>query len=566
MRIIASGGKRFFVEVNGERLEGHHVQLHVALARAVTSQLKSPKSIVDVIEERINYRFEVEEGDFKHSDPTGEGEIVEVNPWQEMLKEVEVEPDGFEVNAARIIREYLEDEFAYLSYLAQGKVAKELRERENLLASLRREIRYLRDKLALVREGKWPTFADWRYKAIGEGAKRSEFKSNGKGYEAVKTIRDRSSDIWGEKDSFTYVHKPLHGKGQIEALAHDMSAADGSAKMGLMIRKGLNADSPFFAIYLNPTTERVTQSVRLEEGAEVVHSERVEGPHFELYLKLKRKRLENGVDLLESFYSYDGESWIALGSEEFVDWPEQVYCGMYLTSRDPDKEATAQFMQVRTRGVTRFIWDFDELEDELDEEDEEEPPEPNEHMLEIDQDRLELEEPLPRYMKEAKVVDIILRGLRTSSLEQPGPDETGPMRVFAYDRIGNTSNGDWIIVIGQQGQDLQVRLRGQGESSQDPSWRSYTVENVFTSVEEVFDLEVQFGDQGIRVYKLPAGGSRHADKRKLMVQAPEGVVPRGDWPEDTVINLRNSETGERPWKGQIDSAKVWFIGVDAEEG
>lgn len=161
-------------------------------------------------------------------------------------------------------------------------------------------------------------------------------------------LKGAGHDIWGRADSFHFSHLWWDGDGQMVARVLSLQQTDPWAKVGLMIREGLRADSRYVMVALTPTNG-VSFQHRTETGgpsSEALRNERIslnesnEGlatgrPTVPYWIKLDRRG-----NRFTAYCSTDGNLWEWIGTAR-LDLPQQLYLGLAISSHNPDKSCEA---------------------------------------------------------------------------------------------------------------------------------------------------------------------------------------------------------------------------------
>ncbi|WP_442483038.1 Ig-like domain-containing protein [Aeoliella sp. SH292] len=158
------------------------------------------------------------------------------------------------------------------------------------------------------------------------------------------TIAGSGADIAGSSDHFQYNYMKLSGDGSIEGLVTDVDPTHGSAKMGLMIRETLDANSKNVNILSMPTTG-IRMQYRSSIGASSGTQAILGSTFTPMYVKLER--LGNTFNTYTKVNS--GDSWILLGTRS-VTMGSTVYMGIASTSHDNKDISYGQITNVAVTG------------------------------------------------------------------------------------------------------------------------------------------------------------------------------------------------------------------------
>jgi uncharacterized repeat protein (TIGR03806 family) len=151
-------------------------------------------------------------------------------------------------------------------------------------------------------------------------------------------ITGAGNDIWENADAFHFVHQPLQGDGQITARVVSITGGQDWAKIGVMIRDGLEADARHASMFVTPTQGTAFQR-RTGAGQASQHAA---GPERSApqWVRLVRKGNE-----LTALVSDDGAAWSTVGSVN-IDLPADAQIGLAVCSHDPRATCTAAFDHV----------------------------------------------------------------------------------------------------------------------------------------------------------------------------------------------------------------------------
>lgn len=128
------------------------------------------------------------------------------------------------------------------------------------------------------------------------------------------------ADIWGTADQFRYTYQPLSGDGSIVARVATTENTGGWAKLGVMVRESLNANSKHAMISVTPSNG-VALQYRSSTGGSSSH---IAGPAVAAPQWVKMTRVGN---VLTGFSSADGVTWTQVGSLT-ISMATNVYIGL----------------------------------------------------------------------------------------------------------------------------------------------------------------------------------------------------------------------------------------------
>ncbi|MGA2060231.1 MAG: alginate lyase family protein [Thermoguttaceae bacterium] len=175
------------------------------------------------------------------------------------------------------------------------------------------------------------------------------------------TLEGAGTDVGGSEDQFQYAYIPMTGDGTITARFVPQVPSQ-FAKMGLMMRETLAADSPHASLLITPkTTKDVEQpawSVRLtfrrSAAAETADADGGLGiePPYMTWGRLMEPywlRLARSGDTITASTSPDGRTWTDAGKAT-VSLKSNILIGLVACSRLTDVTTTAMFDNVTAPG------------------------------------------------------------------------------------------------------------------------------------------------------------------------------------------------------------------------
>jgi len=151
-----------------------------------------------------------------------------------------------------------------------------------------------------------------------------------------------SGDIGGTADAFQFAWQQRTGDFDLRARLADFDPTDPFAKAGLMVRESLQAGSRFAAALATPATVGCFFMARSTADASATQSGTFPANYPETWLRLKR-----AGSVFTAFASYDGQSWVQLGSVSMA-LPSTVYFGLAASSRSSSSAASAEFRDIGT--------------------------------------------------------------------------------------------------------------------------------------------------------------------------------------------------------------------------
>jgi hypothetical protein len=159
------------------------------------------------------------------------------------------------------------------------------------------------------------------------------------------TMRGEGADIEDGSDQFHFAWQQLSGAGSITARIASIQNTDPWAKVGVMIRDTLDADSAHGMVALTPGNG-VWFGRRTSAGG-ATDSDNQTGLTAPLLLKMER----SSGGLMRASYSTNGFSWTQLGSSIPINMNTPIYIGLAVTSHNPGVACEAVFSSVTSDGT-----------------------------------------------------------------------------------------------------------------------------------------------------------------------------------------------------------------------
>ncbi|HLP42120.1 MAG TPA: S8 family serine peptidase [Fibrobacteria bacterium] len=155
------------------------------------------------------------------------------------------------------------------------------------------------------------------------------------------------TDIYGNRDEFHFLYRPLTGDGEIVGQVLSVGGLHEWAKAGLMIREDLSPESRNAFVAVTQAHGTTFQQRSATGGATATGEVPSNGQDF-----LKLSRVGNQIT---GYRSVDGIDWIQVGTVTLA-LPTTVYVGFAVTSHDPFVMASS-WMTLRglTDGVTSAV-------------------------------------------------------------------------------------------------------------------------------------------------------------------------------------------------------------------
>jgi hypothetical protein len=151
------------------------------------------------------------------------------------------------------------------------------------------------------------------------------------------SITAAGSDIGGSQDQFSFNFQVRTGDFDLSVSVTGLSPSDVWAKAGLMARETLDAGSRFAASLATPAMNGDVFEWRDPASSTSSSSGSFPANYPNTWLRLKR-----AGSVFTGFASYDGQTWVQLGSST-IAMPSQIYVGFAVDSHIPGQPTTAQF-------------------------------------------------------------------------------------------------------------------------------------------------------------------------------------------------------------------------------
>jgi len=157
------------------------------------------------------------------------------------------------------------------------------------------------------------------------------------------------ADIWDSSDQFHFAYKQLSGNGSITARVVSLTNTHAWAKVGVMIRESLAANSMHANAVVTPTSGVAFQR-RLTTGGSSTGDTKagIAAPQW--------VRLTRSGNTFTAEYSANGTTWTTIGTPVPIIMLNDVYIGLCLTSHNANATCTAEFSDVTTTGTVTGDW------------------------------------------------------------------------------------------------------------------------------------------------------------------------------------------------------------------
>lgn len=158
----------------------------------------------------------------------------------------------------------------------------------------------------------------WSEDAVGDNVTATWTENGG-----VVSVTAEAGDIWGSADRFAYRSHTLDGDGVVTARIAEMNNPYGWAKVGLMFRETLDANSKH-ALVCRSGAGRLAFQSRAETGGASASQ------HTDTSQLANWVRIERTGDVFKGYYSEDGLNWTFLGERTIV-MPQVIHIGFAAT-------------------------------------------------------------------------------------------------------------------------------------------------------------------------------------------------------------------------------------------
>ena len=175
------------------------------------------------------------------------------------------------------------------------------------------------------------------------------------------TMSAAGSDIWYAADEFRFAFKSLNGDGALVARVDSLTTPDPWTKAGVMIRRTLDAGSPFAAVYMTGANG-VRYQARLVSSVDAVSDSPVATAEQIAFSEPNWIKIERTGDAFNGYYSTDGISWTAMSwNPQQITMTGNVYIGLAVTSHSAGNAAAAAFSGVEATGGVFGAWQVEEI-------------------------------------------------------------------------------------------------------------------------------------------------------------------------------------------------------------
>ncbi len=169
-------------------------------------------------------------------------------------------------------------------------------------------------------------------------------RQSASGTPADMTVEGGGADIWGNSDAFHFVYEEKTGDLQMTMKVKSIADTDVWAKVGLMVRDTLAADSVHATVDLTPAGR--AEIIWREQKGGVTQSHVASGVGVPAWLRLVRKS-----NVVTGYYSTDGENWTKLTSVT-LPFAAADYAGVAVTSHASGTLTQAQVQNLTISGTS----------------------------------------------------------------------------------------------------------------------------------------------------------------------------------------------------------------------
>ena len=160
----------------------------------------------------------------------------------------------------------------------------------------------------------------------------------------VFSVGGSGSDIWGTSDAFSFAYQQLQGDGSIVVRVDSLTNTDGWAKVGLMFRESLAANSKHAAIVATPGNG--TQWLYRSSTGGSTSGTNSGGAFAPIWLKLERVG-----NTFKAYTSSNGSTWTQYGSTQTISMASTIYVGLVVDAKNNNRLNTAHFSNVSLTGT-----------------------------------------------------------------------------------------------------------------------------------------------------------------------------------------------------------------------
>ena len=155
-------------------------------------------------------------------------------------------------------------------------------------------------------------------------------------------VRGAGADIWGVDDAFRFLYRQTTIKASQHLFMHvdSITNTNAFAKVGLMVRQSLDADSATVIVDVTPSGNLEVLQRKVTGGEmEYLGGAQV---NFPVWIRLALSTTKGGL-LVSPLYSYDKQNWSQAGGSVLFTASDPILTGVAVTSHDPSQLATTKF-------------------------------------------------------------------------------------------------------------------------------------------------------------------------------------------------------------------------------
>jgi hypothetical protein len=154
-------------------------------------------------------------------------------------------------------------------------------------------------------------------------------------------VNGSGADLYGAKDEFQFVYKPISGDVIVTAKITQLDATDANAKAFVMIRETLKTGAKYVASELTPTPTNMYR-VQARTANDTTSTLTKSTTQSAMYTWVRVIRLGTKF---QAYFSLDGITWKTVGAAITVSMTSTVLVGVGTTSHKDGTLTTAAFYQ-----------------------------------------------------------------------------------------------------------------------------------------------------------------------------------------------------------------------------
>jgi hypothetical protein len=180
---------------------------------------------------------------------------------------------------------------------------------------------------------------------VGNPAPAATLVGDAGGYD----IGGGGNAIGGATDQFQFAYQTQNGDFDVQVRLAGMVPTDVWARAGLMARESLLPSGRFAAALASPAMVGSCFEWRDPAGSQANLSGSFPANYPDTWLRLKR-----AGSTFTGFASYDGQTWVQLGSDT-IFMPAQIYLGLAVSSHSTTQATVVQFRDVSTSASAAVV-------------------------------------------------------------------------------------------------------------------------------------------------------------------------------------------------------------------